>query len=185
MSREHGRPCNCPVLASLDHLADSRQPPVPHRWRSIQRRVLLVCWICLIILGTRSPAQADPGADKAAIIARLEHWASAFNQRDVAGVCDLFSRNLISTVPGALAAGHDTVCSRLTRLLEEPGQSLRYRPDIKEIIVSGNLAMVRLFWTLTTVKDGRSEQSLEAGMDLFERQADGRWSIIRFVAFSI
>jgi hypothetical protein len=112
LCREHGGPCDCPVLVSLDNLADGRQPPVPHRSRSTQWRVLIVCWIWLIILGTSSPAQADQGADKAAIIARLEHWASAFNERDIAGVCDLFSRDLISTVSGALAAGHDTVCRR-------------------------------------------------------------------------
>ena len=156
----------------------------PSELRSIKWRALTLCLISLIIAGTSSAAQADQSADKAAIIARLQHWASAFNERDVSAVCDLFSPDLVSTVPGALNAGHDVVCQRLTKLLQNPDLDLKYRVDIKEVIVSGDIAVVRLFWTLTTVENGRSEDSLEAGMDLFQKQADGRWSIIRFLAFS-
>jgi uncharacterized protein (TIGR02246 family) len=151
----------------------------PAKWR-----VPAFCWVWLIIMVTSSVAQADQNADKRAITGRLEHWASAFNERDAAGVCDLFAPDLVSTVPGALQAGRDTVCRRLARLLAEPGLNLSYHPNIEEIIVSGNFAFVRLFWTLTTIEGGQSTESVEAGLDVFQRQADGRWSIIRFLAFT-
>ncbi len=127
------------------------------------------------------PARADVEADKAAIAARLQGWASAFNARDAAGVCDLFASDLISTVPGALAGSREVVCTRLAKLLADSGLRLSYHPDISEIIVSGDLAVVRLFWTLTI---GR-ETSTEAGLDIFRRQPDGRWSIARFMAFTV
>jgi len=63
--------------------------------------------------------------------------------------------------------------------------SLHYdSPDIREIIVSGDIAVVRLFWTLTARKGGEQSVTDEAGIDIFKRQPDGRWSIARFMSFS-
>ncbi|HEX5325726.1 MAG TPA: nuclear transport factor 2 family protein [Acetobacteraceae bacterium] len=109
----------------------------------------------------------------------------AFNARDAAGTCDLFASNLISTVPGALDAGRDAVCSRLAALLARHDVELHYDLDIHEIIVSGDIAVVRLVWTLTSRRGSHRDTSKEAGMDIFDRQPDGTWSIIRFIAFTI
>ena len=100
-------------------------------------------------------------------------------------MCDLFAPDLISTVPDADDAGRDAVCARLARLLARNDASFRYTPEIQEIIVSGDLAAVRLIWTLTTRHGETVETSREAGLDLFRRQPDGRWSIARFLAFTL
>jgi steroid delta-isomerase len=44
---------------------------------------------------------------------------------------------------------------------------------------------VRLTWTLTVrQKDsGRAVTSLEPGLDVFRRQSDGRWRIIRYIGY--
>jgi len=56
--------------------------------------------------------------------------------------------------------------------------------DIKEIVVFGDVAVVRLVWTLTIKeKDGREFKSVEPGMDIFRRQADGSWKIVRYMAY--
>ena len=149
--------------------------------RSSRLRALVLAGF--LVLGTGAAARADTEADKAAIMHRLQAWAAAFNARDAAGVCDVFAPDLISTVPDAADAGHDAVCARLTHLLARTDASFRYTPAIQEIIVSGDLAAVRLIWTLTTRHDDKVEMSREAGLDLFRRQPDGRWSIIRFLAF--
>ena len=130
-------------------------------------------------------ARADVEADKADIAARLQGWASAFNARDPAGVCDLFAPDLISTVPGVLAGGREVVCTRLAKLLADPSLRLTYHPDVSETIVSADLAVVRLFWTLTIERGTSRETSTEAGLDIFRRQPDGRWSIARFMAFTV
>lgn len=63
-------------------------------------------------------------------------------------------------------------------------RSYRYALDIKEILVFGDVAVVRLVWTLTIKeKDGREMKSVEPGMDLFRRQADGSWKIVRYMAY--
>jgi steroid delta-isomerase len=143
-------------------------------------------FLCLFAAGaTATSARADPDADRAAITERLQRWAAAFNARDASGVCDLFAPSLVSTVPGALDGSRDAVCTRLAALLAKPDLQLHYSPDIREIIVSGDIAVVRLFWTLTTQTGADRDVSREAGMDIFERQPDGTWSIVRFLAFTV
>ncbi|HEX5863802.1 MAG TPA: hypothetical protein VF014_06020 [Casimicrobiaceae bacterium] len=56
---------------------------------------------------------------------------------------------------------------------------------IKEILVSGDLAVVRLVWTLkATGSDMPGEVvSEEPGMDVFRKQPDGGWKITRYIAY--
>jgi steroid delta-isomerase len=73
----------------------------------------------------------------------------------------------------------------LTRSLNDVTRSYTYNLDIKEILVFGDTAVVRLVWTLTVKnkQDGRETTSVEPGMDLFRKQSDGRWRIIRYMAY--
>ncbi len=42
----------------------------------------------------------------------------------------------------------------------------------------------RLVWTLTIKeKDGSTAKSVEPGMDIFKKQPDGSWKIIRYMAY--
>jgi steroid delta-isomerase len=69
--------------------------------------------------------------------------------------------------------------------LSDPNKSYHYDLEIKEILVSGDLAVVRLVWTLKLrSKSGGPEQvTREPGMDIFRRQADGSWKISRYMAY--
>lgn len=148
-------------------------------------RWLLAIAVVLAGVDATTPARADADSDRAAITGRLQKWAVAFNARDAAGVCDVFAPDLVSTVPDALDGNRDALCEKLKVVLAKPGLRLHYdSPDIREIIVSGDIAVVRLFWTLTAQKGSESSVSTEAGMDIFKRQPDGKWSIARFISFS-
>jgi ketosteroid isomerase-like protein len=51
-------------------------------------------------------------------------------------------------------------------------------------LISGNLAAVRLVWHLTTRQTGLPEvDTTGASLDLFRREPDGSWRIIRFLAY--
>jgi steroid delta-isomerase len=131
------------------------------------------------------PVHADPAADEAAIRLRLQHWTADFNAKNLAGVCDLFAPDLHYSIPEMVNGTHETMCTSLTKVLGRSDIRLDYAmPDVHEIIVSGDLAVVRLTWTLTTEAGGAKDTTTEAGMDIFRRQPDGRWSIARFVAFT-
>lgn len=144
-------------------------------WRQALQALMLVA-------GTfgafSTQALADPGAD---IRARLLRWADDFNAGRKSVVCDLFSKDLISDYRGQGDAGYETRCRLLTRAIDDPARTFHYVPEIKEVIVEGDLAVVRLDWTLT-VTPGEIKV-VEPGMDIFRKEADGHWRIIRFMAY--
>lgn len=130
-------------------------------------------------------ALADADADKAAIVQRLQQWTAAFNAKDRAGTCDLFAPDLVYAIPEVVRGTRETMCSNLAALQARTDIKLHYaNPDIHEIVLAGDLAVVRLTWTLTTEVGGRRDTTTEEGMDIFRRQPDGRWSIARFIAFT-
>jgi ketosteroid isomerase-like protein len=49
------------------------------------------------------------------------------------------------------------------------------------VIVDRDMAIVRLTWTLTVTPG--DIMSIEPGLDVFRREADGRWRIIRYMAY--
>jgi ketosteroid isomerase-like protein len=73
----------------------------------------------------------------------------------------------------------------LQKSLKDEARSFTYALDIKEIIVSGDLAAVRLVWTLTVEPKGGGAAivSREPGLDIFRKAPDGSWKIARFLAF--
>jgi uncharacterized protein (TIGR02246 family) len=160
--------------------------PVIRRISMTRRLLTIAAMLAGVFVATvATPAHSDAGSDRAAITERLRRWSDAFNARDAKGVCDVFAPDLVSTVPEVLDGNRDALCARLAALLAKPDLSLHYdSPDIREIIVSGDIAVVRLFWTLTARKGTEQSVSHEAGIDIFKRQPDGKWSIARFMSFS-
>jgi ketosteroid isomerase-like protein len=131
--------------------------------------------------------RADAGeqiSQRALIVQGLHDWADAFNNRDLSHICDLFAPDLIATVPDAPNRHRAQVCENLVRVLTHNDRHLRYSSDIHEVIVSGKYAVVRLDWTLRVTRNGHVGTTLEHGLDVFEKDGHGTWSIIRFLAFS-
>ncbi len=113
------------------------------------------------------------------------HWTADFNARKSAAICDLFALDLRYDYRGQPERGYQDVCDLLQRSLSDPTRRYSYYPEIKEIIVSGDLAVVRLSWTLTVTGAGHTEATIskEPGLDIFRRDANGRWKIIRYLAY--
>ncbi len=106
-----------------------------------------VGWLAsLMALAAVASAQADVETDKAAIAARLQDFTAAFNARDAAGACHIFAPDLVSTMRGRPDNGREAVCKRIAAALADRSKTIRYAPDDEEIIVSGDLAVVRLLW---------------------------------------
>jgi uncharacterized protein (TIGR02246 family) len=134
---------------------------------------------------TMAAADLDTAADKAAIMQRLQRWTADFNAKDLSGVCDLFAPDLVYSIPEVVQGTRETLCAYLATVLARSDIQLHYdNPDVHEILVVGDVAIVRLTWTLTTEVNGAKDTTTEEGMDIFRRQPDGRWSIARFIAFT-
>ncbi|MCJ8141935.1 nuclear transport factor 2 family protein [Ancylobacter sp. A5.8] len=139
---------------------------------------LSACGLAALVLFAAMPARADDAAD---IRARLHEWTRQFNARDKAGACELFSRSLVSDYRGQGEADYAARCALISKALDDPARSFHYGLDIKEIIVDRDMAVVRLTWTLTVAPGDIT--SVEPGLDVFRREEDGRWRIIRYMAF--
>ncbi len=129
-------------------------------------------------------AQGDSAAE-AAIKAALTQWTADFNAGRADKVCDLFAPDVIAQVRGAPERDHQAVCALLKRSLADTAKTYRYSFTIQQIMVVADLAVVRLTWTLRVQNRGAPGESLslEPGMDIFRKQPDGSWKIVRYMAY--
>jgi len=144
--------------------------------------------LAFALAAPRSPAiaQTDSPA-QAAIRATLTQWMADFNAREGEKICALFAPDLIAQVRGVGERGYAAQCDVLKRSLADKTRSYRYALTIKEILVAdaGDLAFVRLTWTLTVTRadGGRTVTYDEPGLDVFRHEADGSWKLMRFQAY--
>ena len=132
-----------------------------------------------------SSARASDEAARAEITAALTQWTAAFNAGRAEAVCDLFARELRADFRGQPERGYDVQCGLLKRSLADATRTFSYAHATKEILVWGDIAVVRLTWTLSVrqTDSGRETTSVEPGLDVFRRQSDGRWRIVRYIAY--
>jgi steroid delta-isomerase len=138
-----------------------------------------------LLAAAATHARASDDAARAEIAAALAQWTADFNAGRAEATCGLFARDLRADVRGQPERGYQAQCDLLKRSLADASRSYSYTHAIREILVFGEVAIVRLTWTLTVrQKDtGREAVSVEPGLDVFRRQRDGRWRIIRYMAF--
>ena len=129
-------------------------------------------------------AQSDSIAERE-IRDALAQWTADFNARDSTRICDLFAPDLVYDYRGFPERNYDALCSLLQRSLADRSRQFTYALDIKEVIVSGEIAVVRLVWTLKISRAGSSlvAETREPGLDVFRRQPDGKWRIARYIAY--
>jgi len=144
---------------------------------------------CSSSLHAQSPAQ-----DKINVRDALVKWRDAFNAGDGQHVCDLFSPDLIwATLYPAYKnnikeKNFDTICEILQRTITDKRKQYHYSLHIKEIIVSNDLAVVRVVWTLQSISKliKKLEITREHSLDIMKKQPDGKtWKMIRFVAYEV
>lgn len=129
-----------------------------------------------------------PGSGEEAereIRAALEGWTEDFNDKKTDKVCGLFAPDLIAHYGEYPEKSYDSICAQLKSSLTNPGKTFRYSLDIQEIIISGDLAVVRLIWTLAVYDaEGKLiETTKDRGMDIFRLESDGKWRISRYIAY--
>jgi ketosteroid isomerase-like protein len=131
------------------------------------------------------PVRAQTGTSaEAEIKTALAKWTADFNAGRAEAVCSLFAPELRYDFRGFPERGFSDLCGRLQRSLADQSKRYAYALDIREILISGSLAVVRLDWTLSvTLPNGQVVTSVEPGMDVLRKEPDGRWQIIRYIAY--
>jgi len=145
----------------------------------------IACQFVLIAsLASIAPWPAEAADAAVEIKSALNQWMADFNAGRADKVCGLFAPDLRADFRGQPERDYDGLCELLKGSLTDKEKTFSYGLDVKEIRVFGDVAVVRLDWTLTVKdKDGRETTSVEPGMDIFQKQADGNWRIIRYMAY--
>ncbi len=119
-----------------------------------------------------------------AIRSALAQWTQDFNNRNAEKACSLFAQDLRYDFRGYPERDYRDICDRMQRSLGDASKTYSYDLDVREIIVSGDIAVVRLVWKLTvTLPNGQQVVSVEPGMDVVRKEPDGAWKIIRYIAY--
>jgi len=128
-------------------------------------------------------AVAEDSAE-AAIRSALAQWTQDFNGGNAEKACALFAPDLRYDFRGYPERDYRDICDRMQRSLGDKSKSYSYDLEVREILVSGDIAVVRLVWKLTvTLPNGQQVVSIEPGMDVFRKEPDGAWRIIRYIAY--
>lgn len=133
---------------------------------------------CGSLTGRRSSPAASRGDAPMEIRNALEQWSRDFNAGNAPAVCGLFARDVRVMYPGRTDRDYDAVCRELTEAMRGGDRTFRYdAPQVADVVVSGDMAVVRLVWTLRASGAGGNFTARENGVDIFRRQSDGAWRI--------
>ncbi len=148
-------------------------------------RNCLATLLACSVFSVGAAAQTPAGEAETAIRGALAQWTADFNARDATRICDLFAPDLVYDYRGFPERTYADLCALLHRSLADRTKQFTYAYDIREIIVSGDMAIVRLVWTLRITPPGAAApvESKEPGLDVFRRQPDGNWRISRYIAY--
>jgi uncharacterized protein (TIGR02246 family) len=152
----------------------------------MRKGACFVAGLIALLLASAAPPAVAADAARADIKAALVQWKDDFNAGRAGKVCDLFARDLRADFRGQPERGYDALCGLLRRSLADRARAYSYALAIKEILLWGDTAVVRLTWTLTVRPraGGRVTTSVEPGLDVFRRQRDGHWRIVRYLAYA-
>lgn len=155
---------------------------------------------CLLVaistLGTLASAHEEKPAGKAKPtqeqdIATLRNMiiksGEAFNAIDPDAIIAPYARDVILSYPGVPDMDYDTLAKSYAGLRTRKDVVEKTSPTIEEVLVSGDLGVIRVMWTTHTTEVATGRQSTRQMKDLqvWRRESDGAWKFIRGMHFRI
>jgi uncharacterized protein (TIGR02246 family) len=149
----------------------------------------LICTVLFLLnctLTPNLPVEARANSSDAATFDKLfADWTQAFNRKDLKATVSLFSKDCVSSNPGAPHKDYAAICGLFKSLFGQTEKTYQYRYKIQNVYRSGDLATVRITWYLDITKDGKLlAKSEEQGIDIFQKNDKGVWQIVNFIAYS-
>ena len=139
-------------------------------------------WRCL----RRRSAEPTSRLAEQQVRRALTDWLHAFNAGDTGSVCNLFAPDLRYDYRGFPERGFAEICGLLQRLAggQEPEIHLRPRHQGGHRLRRHGCGAAGLDADRQASGPGRRHRaSDEPGLDIFRRQTDGSWKIVRYMAF--
>ena len=134
------------------------------------------------VAGARCPAQSTTGAQRRQIRHVLETWREAYNRGDWPRTMDLVAPDQIGWTAQGTTIDYDSQANRARqRAAAKARPTGRYTLSVKEIVVCGDMALVRDVWTFAPVSGDPTAGTAVRSFELFRRQPNGSWKISRWM----
>jgi ketosteroid isomerase-like protein len=119
------------------------------------------------------------GTDAAILRGLIDQTARSINAHDPDGVMAHYSKDIIVSYPGVADTTYD-LFDRTYRQMMNPSIITRTVPTVDEIVVSGDLAMIRMQWSTTITDKASGNTSSRVAKDLqIWRREHGSWKFYR------
>ncbi len=143
------------------------------------RRMILP--LILLAVACQPPAQetVTTGPDVEAITAWLAELTAAVNAGDPEGVQALYAADAVFSPPDAPSLTAEELRSLYGVMFEE--STFDFTSDVIEVVVSGDLAVLRASYEETVTPTGEGEPYDQAGtwLVVLRKQPDGAWKLWR------
>ena len=156
------------------------------RIRHLAATLLAALAVSAIDVRAQQAPSSSHERDVEAIRRAVIESGEAFNRRDPAGIMALYARDIVLVYPGIPDSDYaDLERSFAQMTAGTPGVTVRTSPNIEEILVSGDLAVVRVTWTTTTTETTPARVSTHQmrDMQVWRWEADGSWKFARGMHF--
>jgi ketosteroid isomerase-like protein len=123
-------------------------------------------------------------ADEAQIRAALADWVKSFNAGDYARAATIWAPDLVGWYPGGADDTYAEEVERARRPRDPDAPRVEYALTIVEVMVSGDLAVVRDEWTETVAPrapGAPTKRTTFRSYEVWRRQADASWRIARWI----
>ena len=143
-------------------------------------RLLSILVLLLMPIGVIGADVSDRSAAEQEIRGALNRWVLAANRGDWKEALKVWAPDLIGWYPGEPDATYQRETENATRVTTP---RTIYEVDVKEVMVSGPLAVVRDIWTFTTpMATGKPTVERLKSFEIWRQQPDGAWKINRWIS---
>lgn len=146
---------------------------------------LMSCLI-FIILASNLFANSTKQNDKVLFEKIFTNWTDAFNRKELTASCDLFAKSIKADYQGIPQKNYSSICNGFRKIFQDKKCSYHYSFVLHQVYRSESLAAARITWYLLK-SEGSKEISVtqDEGMDLLQKDSQGKWKIINYIAYPI
>lgn len=140
--------------------------------------------VVLFFIVATIPAQATEAHDKKVFQKIFSDWTAAFNKKELAASCHLFSKSVIADYQGTPQKNYASICNGFKKIFNARHQRYQYHFKLHHVYRSKNMAALRITWYLRYYKNNiLQSQTQDEGIDIFEKNKLGQWQIVNYVGY--
>jgi dienelactone hydrolase/ketosteroid isomerase-like protein len=134
------------------------------------------------------PAPSQHDRDVETLRNKILTYADAVNRREPEPILPMFAPDILLSFPGIPDQDYATLRPDYESMRSRAPGEVMTRPEIEEILVSGDLAIIRALWHTTVTKPGNPPSVTTRQMkdlQVWRRESNGEWRFARGMHFRV